>query len=147
MLSLFEHTESKKASSLVEVLKRKELQRTIIEYRKDGIIHVVYKPGYTISVDDCYALAKFIARIGEAEKYPILTEPSSGSTIDDDARALLASKNGGRFISKNAILCNSIVHEMIGNFFIRMEQPFAPTKLFISEFKAIAWLLSNPMHH
>ena len=146
MLSLFEHTESKKASSLVEVLKRKELQRTIIEYRKDGIIHVVYKSGCTLSVDDCYALAKFIARIGEAEKYPLLTEPSSGSNIDEDARVLLAGEKGNRFILKNAILCDSIVHEMIGNFFIRMDRPLTPTKLFESEVKAISWLLSNSKH-
>ena len=147
MLSLFEHTESKKASSLVEVLKRKEFQRTIVEYRNDGVIHVVYKPGCTISVEDCYAMAKFIARIGEAEKYPFLTEPSGGSKIDEEARVLLASEKGNIFILKNAILCNSIVYEMIGNFFIRMDRPLTPTKLFESEVKAISWLLSNSKHH
>ena len=138
MLSFFEHTDSK--LPLVEVLLKKEFQHTIVRYRKDGIIHVTYKSGCTITLEDCYAMAKFICQIGVAKKYLFITEPEHGSNIDEQARVLLASEKGNRYTLKNAILCSSIIHEMIGNFFIRMDNPVVPTKLFNNEVKAIEWL-------
>lgn len=138
MLSFFEHTNSKVAK--VDVLLKKELQHTIVRYRKDGVVHVTYKAGCTITVEDCYAMAKFISQIGRAEKYLFLTEPEQGSNIDEAARVLLASEKGNRFTYKNAILCSSIIHEMIGNFFIRMDNPVVPTKLFNSRDRALDWL-------
>jgi len=139
MLSFFEHTEPKKGAN-VEVLLRKELAHTIVEYRKDGIVHVTYKSDCTITPKDCRDMAKFIVRIGITQKYNLLTEPEPGSNIDDKARSLLASEKGNVFTLKNAILCNSIVHEMIGNFFIRMDNPTVPTKLFTDKGEAIEWL-------
>ena len=64
MLSLFEHIDP--LSSSVEVLLKKEFKHTIVRYRKDGIIHVTYKSDSTITVDDCFAMAKFICQIGVA---------------------------------------------------------------------------------
>jgi hypothetical protein len=140
MLSFFGHAEPVNQPK-VEILLRKELKHTIVQYRRDGIICIIYKSGNIITVDDCHEIAKFIALIGVADKYNILTEPQEGVNITDEARALLASKLGNRFTLKNAILCSSIIHEMIGNFFIRMNQPYAPTKLFISKAEAIEWLI------
>jgi len=138
MLSLFEHIDP--LSSSVEVLLKKEFKHTIVRYRKDGIIHVTYKSGSTITVEDCYLMAKFICKIGVAEKYLFITEPEHGSNIDEQARVLLANETGNRYTLKNAILCSSIIHEMIGNFFIRMDNPTVPTKLFTDRAKAIEWL-------
>ena len=139
MLPLFEHIDP--IPSPVEVLLKKEYQHTIVRYRKDGIIHVTYKLDSIITVEDCYAMAKFISKIGVAEKYVFLTEPQQDSNIDDAARTLLASDKGNRYTSRNAILCSSIIHEMVGNFFIRMDNPTIPTKLFKDKAKAIEWLL------
>lgn len=138
MLSFFEHSDPKNPD--VEILLQKDLQHTIVRYRKDGIVHVIYKSGCTISVEDCYAMAKFISQIGRAEKYLFLTEPEQRANIDEAARVLLASEKGNRFTYKNAILCSSIIHEMIGNFFIRMDNPVVPTKLFNSRDRALDWL-------
>jgi hypothetical protein len=138
MLPFFEHTDSE--FTKVEVLLQKEFQHTIVRYRKDGIVHVIYKSGCTISVEDCYAMAKFISQIDGNRKYLMLTEPQRGSNIDEEARTLLASEKGNRFTYKNAILCSSIIHEMIGNFFIRMDNPVVPTKLFNSRDRALDWL-------
>jgi len=138
MLSLFENIDP--IPSSVEVLLKKEFQHTIVRYRKDGIIHVTYKSGCTITVDDCYAMARFICQIAVRKKYLFITEPEHGSNIDEQARVLLASEKGNRYTLKNAILCSSIIHEMIGNFFIRMDSPTVPTKLFKDRSKAIEWL-------
>ena len=141
MLPFFGYTEPVKQPK-VEILLRKELKRAIVQYRKDGIVHVIYKSGNTITVEDCHEMAKFIALIGVCDKYRILTEPQEGANITDKARALLASKLGNRYTLKTAILCSSIIHEMIGNFFIRMNQPYRPTKLFTNKEEAIEWLLA-----
>jgi hypothetical protein len=43
----------------------------------------------------------------------------------------------------NAMLIEGSLSEMIGNFFIRLNRPSAPTRLFTSEAAAIAWLKSE----
>ena len=139
MLSFFENIDADDA----EILLRKELQHTIVKYRKDGIIHIICKSGCTVSSVDIYAMAKFIYHIGEANKYNFLIEPMRDSAIDDKARALLASEKGSLFLLKNAILCRFIMHEMISNFFIRIDNPTIPTKIFKDKAKAIEWLLSS----
>lgn len=138
MLSFFEHNESEVLN--VEVLFKKEFKSSILSYRRDGIIHVIYKPSCIIGVEDCYKMAKYISQIGKSDKYLILTEPKEGANIETNARHLLASESGNLFTLKNAIIVDSIIHEMIGNFFIRMDKPPVPTKLFNSKSKALNWL-------
>ena len=127
----------------VEILLRKELQHAIVEYRKDGIVHVVYKAECTVTIADIYAMAKFISHIGVANKYKILTEPEQNSSIDNNARVLLATEKGSLIMLKNAILCRFLMSEMVSNFFIRIDNPVIPTKIFKDKTKAIEWLLSS----
>jgi hypothetical protein len=45
-------------------------------------------------------------------------------------------------LKANAMLVGSVLSEMIGNFFINLNKPDAPTKLFTNESDAVNWLLS-----
>jgi hypothetical protein len=141
MVLSFENTDQERTK--VELLLRKEFQNTILQFRKDGIIHIICKSSCTVSRADIYKMAKFIYRIGGVNKYNFLIEPMRDSAIDNKARALLASKQGSFFMLKYAISCSSIVHEMIGNFFVRIDNPAVPTKIFKDKTKAIEWLLSS----
>ena len=127
----------------VGILLRKELQHTIVEYRKDGIVHVVYKAGCTVTIPDIYAMAKFISHIGVANKYKFLTEAEQGSTVEDEARLFLATEKGSLFMLKNALLCRFLMIEMVSNYFIRIDNPVIPTKIFKDKTKSIKWLLSS----
>jgi hypothetical protein len=141
MLSFPENIEADGA----KVLLRKDLQHTIVEYRKDGIVSVLCKTGCTVTIADIYAMAKFISHIGVANKYKILIEPEQNSSIDNKARVLLASEEGSLFVLKIAILCKFIMNEMVSNFFIRVDNPVIPTKIFKDKTKAIEWLLSSSL--
>jgi len=126
-----------------KVLSRKELQHSIVEYRKDGIVHVVYKAGCTVTIADIYAMTKFISHIGVANKYKFLTEAEQGSMVENEAMHFLATEKGSLFMLKNALLCRFILHEMVSNFFVRIDNPVIPTKIFKDKTKAIEWLLSS----
>ena len=76
----------------------------ILRYRKDGIINVTYKSDSTITVEDSYTMAKFINKIGVAEKYGFLPEPQQDSNIDDAARTLLAIDKGSIYIKQRYIM-------------------------------------------
>jgi len=127
----------------VGILLRKELQHTIVEYRKDGIVHVVYKAGCTVTIADIYAMAKFISHIGVANKYKFLTEAEQGSTVENEAMHFLATEKGSLFMLKNALLCRFLMVEMVSNYFVRIDNPVIPTKIFKDKTKAIEWLLSS----
>lgn len=62
-----------------------------------------------------------------------------------EARDHFASPEADAICSAVALLVASPVSRMIGNFFLRRQQPNAPTLLFTDDALAVAWLLSQPV--
>lgn len=63
-----------------------------------------------------------------------------GMRSDRETRAYGAGKEGARAFKAMAFLVSSPVGRMIGNFFLRVNGPVYPAKLFASEEDAVAWL-------
>lgn len=60
--------------------------------------------------------------------------------FDNDARKLLGSKSGIAGISKCGILTNSKTQVVMVNFYMKINKPTVPTKMFHEFEKAIDWL-------
>ena len=60
--------------------------------------------------------------------------------IDGDARAYYSSDEAARQTCGVALIVGSAVSRVIGNFFIGLNKPPYPTRLFTDEAEAIAWL-------
>ena len=52
----------------------------------------------------------------------------------------MASEEGCEGVVAAAILIDSSIGSMIGNFFIRISKPLRPTKIFTDEVLAMKWL-------
>lgn len=72
--------------------------------------------------------------------YPFLINIKTVKHVTKEAREYLASKNGCEKVSASAILINSSITSMLGNFFIKINKPLVPTKLFTDKTLAIQWL-------
>lgn len=72
--------------------------------------------------------------------YPFLINIKTVKHVTKEAREYLASKDGCEKVSASAILINSAIASMVGNFFIKINKPLVPTKLFTDKTLAIQWL-------
>ncbi|MBC7696394.1 MAG: hypothetical protein H7141_13220 [Burkholderiales bacterium] len=89
-----------------------------------------------------------IAKMGVAHRvklygdkdYPILVRIKNVKHITKEAREYLASKDGCNKVKCGAIIIDSIVMSVIANFFLQINKPLVPTKLFTNKESAIDWL-------
>jgi hypothetical protein len=84
----------------------------------------------TISVQSFYSTKKF----------PILVDSSNVAYISREARSHFSAKNRETSINSMAIIVNSPISRVIGNFFMGLNKPLIPAKLFENEESAVKWL-------
>lgn len=77
--------------------------------------------------------------IGE-DKYVVLFVPCEFGTITPKARRTSASEEVYRNAIAKAIIVKHLGNRLIANFFITINKPPAPTKLFADEDTALKWL-------
>lgn len=73
--------------------------------------------------------------------YPLIANVISLKSSTKAARDFFASEIGCEGISATAVIVNSPVGSIIGNFYIRINKPVRPVKLFTDKIKAKKWLI------
>ena len=106
----------------------------------DGIIRQINAPGTIIDVERSReALAAFRQAGGEGPKL-IYTDITGIVSADAGSRRFGVSEEYTREVKAMGLRGGSAVSRMIGNFFMRLNRPPYPTRLFATEEQAVAWL-------
>lgn len=122
---------------------KKIVTRTaVISYNSiSRILRIEIIKGSDIELSDAlqnYEAAKILTK---QDKYLILVDGRVDLSVSKEARAFAAqTKNDGSTAS--AFIITSTANKLIGNFYININKPDKPTKIFSSEEKAIEWLSS-----
>lgn len=107
---------------------------------EDGIVYNVYSPNLKIDL----ALAKEITahrvRLSDGIARPALTDARNGVSIDGEARAFWASKDGSHLVSAGAVVIENYIQRLLVNAFLTLNRPPLPSKIFTSMEDAIRWL-------
>jgi len=74
------------------------------------------------------------------EKTRVLIDMTTVSEIVKEARDYFANERTSSIQRATALLINSPVSRIIGNFFMGLNKPISPTRLFTDPQKAIKWL-------
>lgn len=107
---------------------------------EDGILRVFNKPGVKIDLPAAKENIAASMRTTEGRKAPMLIGLDGIKSIGQDARELFAGKDGAEPSLCQALLVGSPFSKVIGNFFLGINKPVFPTRLFTSEADALAWL-------
>jgi hypothetical protein len=107
---------------------------------KDGISRIIVKQGAEITIDEIKENFAALSQITASKKAPSLIDLRGIKSINREARVYLSDEETVSNNSASALLIGSPVSKMIGNFFIGLNKPPYPTKLFTSESKALEWL-------
>jgi len=98
------------------------------------------RAGVELDVEDGYELRRNFLIFSKGNKFAVLTDASSFFSTTNELRELLASKEFTDKRFATAIVTQSMASKIIGNFFIRVNKPASPTKLFSNEEEAFQWL-------
>ncbi|MES2593046.1 MAG: hypothetical protein V4608_14280 [Bacteroidota bacterium] len=106
----------------------------------DGICYTVVKPNVEIVLEDAMANSAAIKAISSGMVFPLLVNLKAIKTISKEARDHFSMRNRTPGVTAIAMLINSPGSRIIGNFFLGINKPAVPTKLFNDKNKAIEWL-------
>lgn len=113
------------------------------EYSKielsNGIIIATWKASF-IDLNIAKNAVSSRLSVTAGQNYPVLIKMKSVKESTKEARDFLSSQNGSDGVSAGAILVESILGNMLATFFVYLNKPKIPTKIFKDEAKAKEWL-------
>jgi hypothetical protein len=114
--------------------------RTAQIWREPDLLVARFLPGADVDVEDARECLDVGLRLAGGRPMPVLVDLRPIRSQTAEARAHFASVHTTRVATAVALLIGSPVSRVIGNFFLRLNRPEAPTRLFDSEEAARAWL-------
>jgi hypothetical protein len=107
----------------------------------DGIVHAKLKPHIEVDRADAEEAVRAIGSLCNGTKRPVFVDMSEIKFMSRDARTYFAGAETARVEAAAALLIRSPLTKAIGNFFLGLNKPLFPTRLFTSQAEALAWLL------
>ena len=111
-----------------------------------GIIENIINDYCTLQRENVLEIKEVNKQVSNGQPYAVLVDSGIYTAISKEARELLASKEFAEITIAKALLVRSLGHRIVGQFYIRINKPFIPTKIFSDREEAIKWLsveLSN----
>jgi hypothetical protein len=106
----------------------------------EGIAHVVYPTGARIGLAQAHAEIDAVASLGQGSQLPAVVDMSGVRSVDRPARALYSGEKAKNTYLAVALVTNSPVSRVLGNFFLGLNKPSMPVRLFDREVDAVTWL-------
>ena len=106
----------------------------------DGIARTKVKENAEVTLEDARANSVLVNSFFVDEKFPILIDSRGIKSISREARSFFTTNGRATNTMAFAILIDSAVSKVVGNFFLGINKPAVPTKLFVDEELALQWL-------
>jgi hypothetical protein len=106
--------------------------------RPDGIVQLVWASRAAMGLEHAVAATEAMTRLNNGRRRPLLVDAHDAGPQDRPARMEFARR--GDLVSAVALLVEAPLSRMMGNFFLSVSKPVAPTRLFGDEASAVAWL-------
>lgn len=109
-------------------------------FREEGFLYTWVKPGSEINADDARQNTEAVLELSEGRNYPILVDLREIKSISKDARDHFAMRGRKPNVTAIAMLVSSPVSSIVGNFFLGLNKPTVPTRMFTSMKAAESWI-------
>lgn len=106
------------------------------------IVRSTYAEDTTLDVARAHAVNKAIGEMTDGKAMLQMFVACPGLDVEKDVREWGVTEEANKYTIASAVVCNSLAHRLLGNFFIKVQKPLRPTKMFSSEEEAIVWLKS-----
>jgi hypothetical protein len=109
--------------------------------RPDGVLQISWRPGFTIDAELARAAVAAGEEIAGGTPRRLLVDMRISGQMDRDARALFSAPS--EWADAVALWVQSPMSKVIANFFLGLQKPSSPTRLFTEESEALAWLMEQ----
>jgi hypothetical protein len=106
----------------------------------DGICRTKTKPLAVIDIKEALENSITVNGFYKGKKFPLLVDSRNVKSMSREARSYFSTNGRETKINSFAVLVKSPLSRVIGNFFMGLNKPEVPAKLFDNEDKAIEWL-------
>jgi hypothetical protein len=107
--------------------------------RPEGIVQLEWNPGASMGLEDALAAVDALIQITGGTAGPLLVDSRLAGPQDRPARMEFVRR--ADLVTAVAIVVGTPLSRMMGNFFVSVNRPTAPTRLFDDVASASAWLM------
>jgi hypothetical protein len=115
----------------------------ILGLREDGIFHVYYKAYTELDVKLQLEILDVFIKVCGSKKHPFIFEAAEYVTITKEARDNATSLEDLSPLSMSAVIVQNIAYKLISDFYLKINKPKAPYKVFKNFEDGIDWLLKE----
>ncbi len=133
----------------IETLQNIGIEKTValgfvqLHLLKNGIVASEYTEDTHLTMEKVKAINTVMHELTGGKATGQLFIACPGLTVEKEVREFGATAQANRYTLYSAIVCNSLAHRILGNFFIKVQQPKVPTRMFSNCNDAILWLVSR----
>lgn len=123
-----------------EIIAKAVIVPYYLHLRADGIMYVRISSEKEESVE---LVKKMVEKMGEMVNYkqvPLLASHDGAAMPGKANRDYWAKKESCPYSKADAFMITSVVMKLIANFYLKVNKPERPTKMFTHENEAIKWL-------
>lgn len=124
-------------------MKEVNLDFVIIRLFEPDIAHIEVVGDILITEKEVRIINEEIKRLGDGKELLQLITADEVSQFDNSARVFSASEEGTRYSKAEALVVKSLSQRLIANFYVKVNKPPKPSKVFNDKEEAIQWLKSQ----
>ena len=107
---------------------------------EDGIARTKVKKGSEVKLEHAKENSVVVNSFYRNAKFPLLIDARGIKSMEREARTFFTANGRKTNTLAFAIIIDSSVSKVVGNFFLGISHPAVPTKLFLQEDAALEWL-------
>lgn len=114
-----------------------------IQLDEENVLYVRIKPDSAITLSDAEETTNAIVKLVDQYKQPmvLLINTQGTKSMAAEARQHLGNAQAGQVLAR-AIVLGSPVSRAIASFFLKVNKPLIPSKMFTDDNEALDWLKS-----
>ncbi|NMM48257.1 DUF7793 family protein [Marinigracilibium pacificum] len=124
----------------IEILSYRENDKIKFTLRSDGIFETDCQPNTEMALQDGLESTRITSEILNNEPYPLLCNLTNVVRMTKECRKHFSGESHAKTYTKCALIVTNPISKLIGNFFLGLNKPLKPTKLFTNREEAIFWL-------
>lgn len=119
-----------------------EFPHSIVIYNPP-VMFLNFKEGAELDVKEIKEMINAAETLSGKKPYLLLSDVRNQVEITPEGRKIAADKNESPCVLANAVLTNNLALKLTANFFIKINKPHFPLKVFNDYRKALKWLMEQ----
>jgi len=123
-----------------EIIAKAVVSPYYLYLREDGIMYIRISSEKEESVELAKKMVQKMGEMVNHKQVAILAKHTEFALPGKENRAYWATREACPYSKADAFIINSAAMQLIANFYLKINKPYRPTKMFTNEDDAIKWL-------